>query len=83
MTVRGRPWTLKWPEEIRGGACYGLCEHDIHVIDIEKGLGGKKLLEIVIHEMLHAEFPEEDEKAVTQAAEDTAEALWRVGFRCK
>jgi len=82
VTIRGSPWTVKWPEKIRDGTCFGLCEHDINVISFESALQGKKLLEIAIHEPLHAEFPKASEEAVTQAAKDIADALWRMGFRC-
>lgn len=73
---------MKWPKEICGGTCYGICEYDGNVIRLERKLQGRLLLTIAIHEMLHAEFPEATEEIVTQAAEDIADALWRIGFRC-
>lgn len=81
VTIRGTPWVVKWPDQIRDGTCYGLCDSDSHVINYEHCLRGRKLLTIGIHEMLHAEFPRANEKTVTQAAEDIADALWRMGFR--
>ena len=83
MTIRGSPWTVKWPEQIRNGTCYGLCEFDRATINYERGLRGRLLLVIVIHELLHALFPRASEKVVTQAAEDIADALWRMGYRDK
>lgn len=81
--INGVPWEVKWPKEIYGGTCYGLCEIDTKTINYERGLQGQQLLVYSIHEMLHAEFPKASEAVVTQAAEDIADVLWRMGFRDK
>lgn len=80
--IRGQPWKVRWPARINNGRYYGLCAFDLKQIDIEATLTGRKLLEIAIHEPLHAEFPAATEAQVTQAARDIADALWRMGFRC-
>ena len=42
---------------------------------------GKSELDTIIHECLHAEFPDMEHDKVTQGAINIAELLWHVGFR--
>lgn len=50
-------------------------------IVIHDGLRGRHRLTILIHELLHAEFPQASEEAVEQAGKDIARVLWSLGYR--
>lgn len=63
---------------------FGLC--DSHEAEhpkllIRRGLAPSKELEILIHEMLHAEFPVLSEEAVDRAGKELSGALWALGYR--
>jgi hypothetical protein len=51
------------------------------IIRIKSSLKNKKKLEILIHEMLHANFWDLDEKAVHERARDMAKALWKLNYK--
>lgn len=53
------------------------------MIEIEKSLKGKKLLEILIHESMHELWPDEKEEDVEYKAAVLARTLWAQGFREK
>jgi hypothetical protein len=44
-------------------------------------LRGVQLLEVIIHELLHAALWDIDEEAISEAARDIARILWKLGFR--
>lgn len=50
-------------------------------IRIRKTLRGERLLEVIIHEVLHACFWDIDEDAIESAARDLARVLYRLGVR--
>lgn len=50
-------------------------------IYIDSRLRGKPLIETIIHELMHARWPDLDEQAVTEAAEQFASVLHRLGVR--
>jgi len=50
-------------------------------ITIDRRLSGKRLLEVQIHEAMHACSWDMDEVAVEQTARDIASWLWRDGWR--
>ncbi len=57
---------------------------DIHYpgrIEIARGLSSKKLLEALIHELLHEYFPDVTEEKVTTVAMCIGKALWAHRFR--
>lgn len=45
------------------------------------GLRGERRLDVLIHEMLHACFWDVREEGVSEAAEDIAHCLWKIGYR--
>ena len=69
----------------------GLCCDPDVVPDTEKSitisprLKGRRRLEVVIHECLHAEYPSitdnEEEEWVDTAALNISKLLWRMGYR--
>ena len=48
---------------------------------IAKRIRGLRLLEALVHESLHACFPDLTEDAVEEAGRDIAAHLWRLGWR--
>ena len=50
-------------------------------IRIKKGLRGVQLLEVLVHEALHACFPELSEEAVERAGHDISTFVHRHGFQ--
>jgi len=81
LTLGGKRWTLRFVE---GLATRGVCEApDLpnKEIRIDVELQGEELLEVLIHEQLHALFWYMDEEFVDQGAKDLARSLWRIGYR--
>jgi len=60
---------------------------DGRAISISPRLKGKRKLEILIHESLHAEYPSiakgTEEEWVEEAAESISKLLWKLGYREK
>lgn len=50
-------------------------------IRIDKALSGQRLLEVEIHELLHAEFWDLAEEAIDRAARDLSSYLYKRGYR--
>ena len=48
---------------------------------INPRLRGKSKLETIIHESIHAEFPDMPESKVAAAGENIARLVWRLGYR--
>jgi len=51
-------------------------------IRIRRSLKGRRALNVLVHEVLHASRPELSEEAVTETANDIERVLWRCGYRC-
>ncbi len=82
VQVRGKRYKLVF-EKLDG--VYGLCEHpetQDKTIRIDSRLRGKKLVEIVLHEVIHASCWDLDEEAVTELARDATHILERLGLLC-
>jgi hypothetical protein len=85
VSIKGEPWTVEWIPESHPDFDdrWGDCTDEFRRIRLTRDLpqeGEVKSSEIVIHEMLHAEFPKASERTVTQAARDIAKALGRFGL---
>lgn len=50
-------------------------------ITVRAGLRDRRLLEVFIHEFLHAAFWHLSEECVEQTARELSEFLWRLGYR--
>jgi hypothetical protein len=62
----------------------GLCDHPGtpgREIWISSTLTGQNMLETLIHELLHASYPDLNEDAVNATARDIATVLWELGYR--
>jgi hypothetical protein len=72
-----------WEElEVDKGCCSNpRAEHPTIMID--PYLSEKDLLEVSIHEALHASFWQIDESCIKDAGENISKMLWDIGFRLK
>lgn len=68
------------PLKVEGRNVYGFVDYDTQEIHVEDTLKGKKLVEIILHEMDHAQYPEATEATVRQAAREKAELLHKLGL---
>jgi hypothetical protein len=75
VKIAGKIWTVR---EI--DLC-GLCEHDSQMITLQYGQKGKKRMDTLIHEFLHAARPDVLEADVAEIANIITDALWRDGWR--
>jgi hypothetical protein len=70
-------WLIRWTE-LKGQA-YGItytrkAKHPRIVL--HDGMRGKHRLTVLIHELLHAIFPQASEEVIEQAGKDLARVLW-------
>lgn len=59
---------------------YGLSSSD-GIIEIDERLKGKKMMEILIHEILHLLNPKDDEKTIIRKSVTLTKVLWKEGYR--
>jgi hypothetical protein len=59
---------------------YGISSSD-GVIEIDERLKGKKMMEILIHEILHLLNPKDDEKTIIRKSVTLTKVLWSEGYR--
>ena len=59
---------------------YGISSSD-GVIEIDERLKGKKMMEILIHEILHLLNPKDDEKTIIRKSVTLTKILWNEGYR--
>jgi hypothetical protein len=89
VTIFGKRWKLRFtklPPEEGGYECHGECdppETRNKEIRIEKRLGEKETLDVIIHEILHASDFYKTEDWIEPVASDIARILWRLGYRRK
>ena len=50
-------------------------------IVIHDGLRGRHRLTVIVHELLHAIFPQASEEVVEQGGKDISKVLWALGYR--
>jgi hypothetical protein len=50
-------------------------------IVIHDGLRGRHRLTVIIHELLHAIFPQASEEVIEQAGKDITRVLWSLNYR--
>lgn len=82
LNFHGRRWVLRFVPNL--GPNRGVCDSPEtrgKEIKIQAGLKDEELLEVLIHESLHACAWNLDEEAVQKTAEDIARMLWRIGYR--
>ena len=84
VRVAGRYWLLIPYDTELPRSTDGKCDPPTHkrkTIRIRSSLKGKPRLETIVHELMHACNWTLDEEHVTEAAEDIANILWKLGYR--
>lgn len=77
--LNGKYYTLKFAKLKPG--LLGLCDWDERTITIHPRLSGELKLDVIIHELLHACQPDQNEDAIDQTATNIARVLTRLGYR--
>lgn len=81
IVIRGRPYTII---SRRMKQYDGLCDHPATPypeIWIHQSLRGERMVETIIHEVIHAALPDLCEETVEESARDLAKILWQLGYR--
>jgi hypothetical protein len=85
LKLGGKFWSLCFQKHLkRRQKVRGFCESPETVgkrIVVDADLDGEELLEVLLHEQLHALFWHLDEEFVAAAGVDLARNLYRLGFR--
>ena len=84
VKILGKTWHLETQSRRMPADHDGFCDAPnlpSKTIRIRSGLGEKRQLEVVLHELLHAADWHKDETWVEQVAEDVAAILWKLGYR--
>ena len=59
----------------------GECDYAAKTIRVRASLQGEELMEVIVHEMFHARWPDLSEEAVNEHAQEVAGTLAGFGFR--
>ena len=83
INIRGKRWSLETVEYLQDGSCGSIDPPDAvqKRILIALNQTPQDLLDTVLHEGLHAAFPDLCEEAITETATDLAKVLYRLGCR--
>lgn len=73
IRILGQYWNFGFAPNM--GQNYGFCDYDHRKIRVQSSLRGEKLIEIVLHELLHAAEPHLTEEFVTAYAREAAKTL--------
>lgn len=80
--IRGVSYTVEEGHRLKG--VWGDSDQPWAVkprIRIVKGVRGLSELEVLLHEGLHAAYPDLDEEAVKESGRDLAAMLYKLGYR--
>ena len=85
VELRGKRWRLEVLDYLHDGSCGSIDPEGVprKRIVIARNQAPLDILDTVIHECLHACYPDIDEEAITEAATDIAKVLHRMGCRLK
>ncbi len=79
VTIRGQRWRLRFVPNL--GEDMGQCDYNLRVIRVALGQSQEDELDTVVHELLHAAYPDTEETAIGETAEAIAKVLLRLGWR--
>jgi len=79
LYIGDQRWKIERTARLRG--IDGDCNYATHVIRIDAGLRGLDLMDTLIHEFIHARWPDLLESTVCEAAETLSVLLDAEGFR--
>jgi hypothetical protein len=78
VNIAGSRWRI---QRARLRNAYGLCDYATRTIKIGTGLAGSELLDTLIHELIHARWPDLSEDAVIEFANLLTHVLELEGYR--
>ena len=59
----------------------GECDYSARTIRIRASLQGEELMEVAVHEIVHARWPDLSEEAVMEFGQEISGTLYGLGFR--
>lgn len=83
ISISGKWWKIEERDDVDHGDSYGHCDFDAKpgpTIRIQTNLPPKEKADTLIHEMLHAIYPDLSEESVNKAGTDIAIALNEMGL---
>lgn len=90
ITLDGVQYWLRFEDDPRGPdgqPVDGLCDwprgKSPRCIRIRSSLRGRRLLQVILHELRHASHWQIDEDVVDQATREEADVLWALGYRLR
>ena len=72
-------WRIKRTNKL-GQNHEGECHYATRTLLVRATLRGEELLEVVIHELLHARFPDLCEETVLEVGQEMAAIIYALGF---
>jgi hypothetical protein len=87
LSIRGQRWLQRdvdrseLPTDDNGEHWLGECDYTKHRINVAVDLEMKPRLETLIHEIIHAAYPDMEESAVEDGGRAITNALWKEGWR--
>jgi hypothetical protein len=76
--IAGQRWKVQWDCRLRGA--YGICDYENKTIKLAAGMDTADLVDTILHELLHARWPDLDETAVCDMAETCSRFLDAAGL---
>lgn len=65
--IGGQRWKVQWDQRLKD--CYGICDYETRTIRLRAGMDLADLVDTILHEMIHARWPDLNEEAVSDFAE--------------
>jgi len=83
VEIRGKRWSLEVVDYLQDGSCGSIDPPDTPKkrILIASNQTPIDQLDTVLHECLHAAFPDLDEEAITESSTDITKVLFQLGCR--
>lgn len=81
VKIRKRFWLLKFTNVLGKGNIGECHDQPKRELRIRRDLGEQMEMDCLLHEMLHAAFPDLKEDAVNESATDITKIMWDLGYR--
>ncbi len=86
VRIGKRSWSVEFvrAHDLQSRGNWGECDYPTArapKVTVRRGLPPRQLLEVTLHELLHASRPELSEEAVTETAQVLARTIFRLGAR--
>lgn len=81
LKILGKVWRLRFSPNLANRGDCDPPHQPGKEIRVSSTLRGEELLEVLLHELVHAAGWHLDESFVERFAADVARALWRLGYR--